>query len=82
MQENSSLNGNLSTHDMSGSICSCGCGFEIGSLEFIRLHVETEEEQIQRESMERYYAEEEASQQLYEEEMHTRHPFGCNCPGV
>lgn len=47
--------------------CACGCGYRIGSLEFIRFHVETEQEQAQREANEQYVAEQEAMREDYED---------------
>ncbi len=40
--------------------CDCGCGFEVGSLPFIRLHVESEQEEAQRLASEQHLAEQEA----------------------
>jgi len=57
--------------DAANSICDCGCGFRIGSLEFVRLYVESEEEQNQRETLEQYEAE--------REEKTLQHSFACNC---
>ena len=45
-------------------ICDCGCGFEVGSLEFIRLHVESEEEAEHRYAAEQELAENEARMEL------------------
>ena len=61
------------------NICSCGCGFKIGSLEFIRLHVETEQEQIQREASEQYAAEQEAMREYYEQRNSGHSPGSCFC---
>ena len=58
--------------------CSCGCGYEIGSPDFIRLHVETEDEQIQREAIEQYNAEQEAMKAYYES-LPEAHPGICGC---
>ncbi len=49
------------------SICDCGCGFETGSLEFIRLHVESEEEQDRRLASE-HLAEQEAAYEVRDTE--------------
>lgn len=65
--------------DAASSICDCGCGFRIGSLEFVRLHVESEEEQEQREALEQYEEELNATRQIYEEEETQQHSFTCNC---
>ena len=52
--ESGTLQNNLQNHTSSENasennmnLCSCGCGFVIESLEFIRLHVESQEEQEQ-----------------------------------
>ena len=45
--------------------CSCGCGFEVGSPEFMRLHVESQEEQERRVATEQYNAEQEAQAEDY-----------------
>lgn len=76
--QNSTLSANDAVDIM--NTCDCGCGFKIGSLEFIRLHVESQEEQEQREALEQYNAEQEASKQMHEEQMQTQHPQMCNCP--
>lgn len=60
--------------------CSCGCGNKIGSENFIRLHVESAQEQAQREAMEQEKAEQQASEELYREQIgEGRHPWGCFC---
>lgn len=46
------------------SECECGCGFEVGSLEFIRLHVESEEEEEHRCASEQESAENETRMEL------------------
>ena len=61
------------------NICSCGCGFKIGSLEFIRFHVETEQEQAQREANEQYAAEQEAMREYYEERNNGHNSSSCFC---
>jgi len=60
------------------NVCSCGCGYEVGSLEFIRFHVETEEEQIQREALEQYDAEQQAMKEYYGN-LPEPHPIICGC---
>lgn len=61
------------------SICNCGCGYETGSLEFIRFHVETEQEQVQRAANEQYAAEQEAMREYYEERNQGHNPSSCFC---
>ena len=61
--ENSVLNTKNTVDNM--NTCSCGCNFEIGSPEFIRLHVESQEEQEQREALEQYNAEQNAQAEYY-----------------
>ena len=58
--------------------CSCGCGNKIGSLAFIRLHVESEQEEVQREAVEQYEAEQQAKKEYYEEQ-ENKHPWNCFC---
>ncbi len=58
--------------------CNCGCGYEVGSLEFIRLHVETEQE-AQREANEQYAAEQEAMREYYEVRNSNHSPSSCFC---
>ncbi len=58
--QNSPLSANASINDM--NMCSCGCGFEIGGLNFIRLHVESQEEAEQREIMQQEHEEKIASE--------------------
>lgn len=53
--------------------CSCRCGFTIGSMEFIRLHVESQEEQDQR------LAVEQEAQAEYYADMPEPHLIMCNC---
>lgn len=48
--------------------CSCGCGNKVGSLAFIRLHVESEEEQARREAVEQERAEQQAMKEYYQEQ--------------
>ncbi len=61
------------------NICSCGCGYKVGSIEFIRLHVETEQEQIQREAYSQYVAEQEAMREYYEQQSSGHSPSSCFC---
>ena len=42
------------------SLCDCGCGFKVGSPEFIHLHVESKVEREQRETCEQYQTEQDA----------------------
>lgn len=64
---------------MKDRICDCGCGYEIGSQEFIRLHIESKEEQVQREATEQYDAERQASRELQEEIESSKHSSVCGC---
>lgn len=48
--------------------CKCGCGYRIGSEDFIRFHVESEEEYEKRKAVEQYEAEQEAMRESYEEQ--------------
>lgn len=60
--------------------CSCGCGFSVGSLPFIRLHVESEEEQDRRVAIEEYNAEQAEIERLHlEEEREDHDPRHCFC---
>lgn len=63
------------------NLCNCGCGFAVGSLSFIRLHVETELEQEQREVYEQYNAEQDAMRLDHEEEerRQSHNPSTCFC---
>lgn len=62
------------------NLCSCGCGNQVGSLGFIRLHVESEQEQAQREAVEQEEAERQVNEELYREQIEEgRHPWGCFC---
>lgn len=58
--------------------CSCGCGHKIGSLDFIRLHVESEQEQTQREAVEQHEAEQQVTKEYYEGQ-ENKHSWGCFC---
>ncbi len=58
--------------------CSCGCGYKIGSLDFIRFHVESEQEQAQREAVEQHEAEQQATKEYYEGQ-ENKHPRSCFC---
>ena len=61
------------------TICDCdaNCGFEIGSLEFIRFHVESEEEQEHRLASEQHLAEQEVMQDI--QDNLKPHGFVCGC---
>jgi len=59
--------------------CSCGCGNQVGGLAFIRLHVESEQEQAQREVIEQDEAERQVNEELYREQIEDRHSWGCFC---
>ncbi len=74
--QNSPLNENESINDM--NMCSCGCRLELGSLEFMRLHVESEEEMNDRLESEQRLAEQEAQAECYAE-MSEPHPSICGC---
>jgi len=74
--QNSPLNENASVHDMNK--CSCGCGFELGSLEFMRLHIESEEEMNDRLESEQRLAEQEAQAEYYAN-MPEPHEMMCGC---
>lgn len=73
--QNSTLSANDAVDIM--NTCNCECGFEIGSLEFIRLHVESQDEENYRLAAEQHLAEQEAQADCYEESEH--HPMMCNC---
>jgi|APSaa5957512493_1039668.scaffolds.fasta_scaffold147243_1 hypothetical protein len=62
----------------SSSTCECGCGNTIGSPKFIRLHVESEEEQEQRFVAEAHLTEQEV-QIRCSENMLESHVKMCNC---
>jgi len=74
--QNSPLSANASVNDM--NMCSCRCGFEVGSEGFMRLHVESEEEMNDRLESEQRLAEQEAQAECYAE-MSEPHPSICGC---
>ena len=75
-KQNSPLSTNASVNDM--NMCSCGCRLELGSLKFMRLHVESEEEMNDRLESEQRLAKQEAMVECYAE-MSEPHPSICGC---
>lgn len=70
-------NSTLSANDIVDIMNTCGCGFEIGSLEFIRLHVESQEEENDRLAAEQHLAEQEAQADYYANMSEESHPTMC-----
>jgi len=64
---------------MEDVICSCGCGYQVNSKDFIRFHVESEQEQAQREACEQFEAEQEVMREQWEEEQNDHSAGSCFC---